>query len=113
MVDKHFDLELAVSHLRFFIDNLASMEATLECCEERVRAHEEKKKKFESSWEFEEWTREGLYLQEFSAEEFPKRKKILMPKRDQQKYAMIEEVFARVTGRHRVDGDHSDTPTTE
>ncbi|KAK3955668.1 hypothetical protein QBC32DRAFT_310787 [Pseudoneurospora amorphoporcata] len=59
MVDKHFELELAVTHLRSFVDNVATMESSLKRCEERVRTLEEKKKKFESLWEFEEWTGEG------------------------------------------------------
>ncbi|KAK1779526.1 hypothetical protein QBC45DRAFT_465618 [Copromyces sp. CBS 386.78] len=49
------------------------MESSLKRCEERVRALEEKKNKFESLWEFEEWTGEGMYVDELSVEEIAKR----------------------------------------
>lgn len=78
MVDKHFMMEIVVTHFRSFKEKVATMEWCLERCEfeERVRAHGEQKKKNnpECTQEFEDfmvhlkWTSEDIYLEEFSDE---------------------------------------------
>ncbi|EGZ76876.1 hypothetical protein NEUTE2DRAFT_32316, partial [Neurospora tetrasperma FGSC 2509] len=45
MVDKHFMMEIVVTHFRSYKEKVATMEWCLERCEERVRAHGEQKKK--------------------------------------------------------------------
>lgn len=78
MVDKHFMMEIVVTHFRTFKEKVATMEWYLERCEERVRAHGEQKKKkkknpectqeFEDFMEQLKWTGEDIYLEEFSEE---------------------------------------------
>ncbi|KAK3488575.1 hypothetical protein B0T13DRAFT_520480 [Neurospora crassa] len=83
MVDKHFMLEIVVTHFRSFKEKVATMEWCLERCEfeERMRAHGEQKKnnpeytqELRDFMEQLKWTGEDIYLKEFSEENVPGKK---------------------------------------
>lgn len=128
MVDIHFMMEVVVTHLRSFEEKVATMEWSLERCEERVRAHEEEKKKEkrkpEFAREFEEFMKElkfadeDIYVEEFSGEKIST-KKISRKEPLRMKKLTDELPWSGAWGgwveeaSHVFDEDDSDTPTWE